>query len=464
MKLKTNLIALAASVTLVVIVTGSGLVYTEREIDNALSANKTITLIVNEVFELNRLAADINRAGIVRTRMQWQLKMDGLETLVSSFPRGNAMVDKMRFEMGQLNLILKGYIRTCEDVFLLGERDSFNRAIQFRIQNLTTYLHSMSSLTQALLDESYVHVQTIRGKQKTFLTVSVAAWCVLLIFWTLTLWSGVMTPVQKLLHAVALVRKGSLAHRVPVKENNHEMNTLLISFNAMLDRLESLTKTRKTIFDITDREQAWVGRQLHEEISQILTGIKFHLAVLKNESADKQIIEKISFCLDRIQLKIKQILRKMQPVMLEEFGLATTLECFCDQVGKNTDFRLDLPANDQGIPKKFHIPVFRIVQEAVNNALYHGQPDQISIRLNGDGNTIRLTIKDDGKGFELSKAQKGRGLTAMQVRCATEQGDFSIASEPEKGCLIMASFPVQTNADRSDNDRTNVQQAASTLS
>ena len=90
MKLKTNLIALAASVILVVIITGSGLVYTEREIDNALSANQTITSIVNEVFQLNRLAADINRAGIQRTRLQWQRKMDALETLVSSFPQGDA--------------------------------------------------------------------------------------------------------------------------------------------------------------------------------------------------------------------------------------------------------------------------------------------------------------------------------------------------------------------------------------
>ncbi|MCG8551537.1 MAG: hypothetical protein MI799_14150, partial [Desulfobacterales bacterium] len=167
MKLKTNLIALAASVFVVVIITGSALVYTEREIDDALSANNTITLIVNEVFQLNRLAADINRFGIQRTRMQWQWKMDKLETLAAGFPQGDAMVDKMRIEMAQLNLILKGYLRTCEDVFSLGSRDSFNRAIQFRIQNLTTYLHSMSSLTQALLGESYAHVQTVRGKQRT---------------------------------------------------------------------------------------------------------------------------------------------------------------------------------------------------------------------------------------------------------------------------------------------------------
>ncbi|WP_035237743.1 ATP-binding protein [Desulfobacter vibrioformis] len=460
MKLKTNLIALAASVILVLIITGSGLVYTEHEIDNALSASKTITLIVNEVFQLNRLAADVNRAGIPRTRLQWQWKMDGLETLVSSFPQGDAAVDKMRVEMIQLNLILKGYMQTCEDVFALGSRDSFNRAIQFRIQNLTTYLHSMSSLTQGLLVESYAHVQKVRGQQRTFLIVSVGTWCILLVFWTLTLWSGIMTPVHKLLHSTAVVRQGNLAHRVAVKDNGHEMDALLISFNAMLDRLESLTKTRKTVFDITDREQAWVGRQLNEEISQIVTGIKLHLAVLKNENTDNHIIGKISFYLDQIQAEIKQILKKMQPVMLEEFGLATTLEWFCDEIGKNTDIRLDVPANDEGIPKRLHIPIFRIVQEAANNALSHGQPDQISIRINDHGNIVCLTIKDDGKGFELSKIQKGRGLTAMQVRCATEQGDFSVASEPEKGCCITASFPVRTNSDRPVNSGTDLYQAA----
>lgn len=460
MKLKTNLTALAASVILVLIITGSGLVYTEREIDNALSANKTITLIVNEVFQLNRLAADINRAGIPRTRLQWQWKMDALETLASRFSQDDATVDKMRVEMVQLNLMLKGYMQTFEDVFALGSRDSFNRAIQFRIQNLTMYLHSMSSLTQELLVESYAHVQKVRGKQRTFLVVSVASWFILLVFWTLTLWSGIMTPVRKLLHSIAVVRQGDLAHRVAVKDSSHEMNALLISFNAMLDRLESLTQTRKTVFDITDREQAWVGRQLNEEISQIVTGIKLHLAVLKNESTDNHIIGKISFYLDQIQAEIKQILKKMQPVMLEEFGLATTLEWFCDQIGNNTDIRLDVPANDDGIPKRLHIPIFRIVQEAANNALSHGQPDQISIRINDHGNTVCLAIKDDGKGFELSKVKKGRGLTAMQVRCATEQGDFSVASEPEKGCCITASFPVRTNSDRPVNAGTDLYQAA----
>ena len=358
-------------------------------------------------------------------------------------------------------LRLKGYIQTLEDVFSLGSRDSFNRAIQFRVQSLTTYLHSMSSLTQTLLGESYAHVQKVRGKQRAFLVVSVASWCILLVFWTLTLWSGIMTPVQKLLHSVTVVRQGNLSHRVAVEDNGHEMDALLISFNAMLDRLETLTKTRKTVFDITDREQAWVGRQLHEEISQIVTGIKLYLPVLKNESTDTHIIEKISFYLDQIQAEIKQILRKMQPVMLDDFGLAISLEWFCEQIDKNTDIWLDLPGNDEGIPKRLHIPIFRIVQEAANNALCHGQPDQISIRVNADGNTVCLTIKDDGRGFELFKVKKGCGLTAMQVRCATEQGDFSIASEPEKGCCITASFPVHTNSGRSGNAGTNLCPAAS---
>jgi len=458
MKLKTNLIVLAASVILVVIITGSTLVYTEREIDTALSASNTITLIVNEVFQLNRLATNINRAGIRRTRLQWQWKMDTLETLVSNFPRGDASVDNMRTEMVQLNLILKGYLQTCEDVFSLGSRDSFTRAIQFRIQNLTTYLHSMSSLTQALLDESYAHIRKVRGKQRSFLAASVAAWCILLVFWTLTLWSGIMTPVKKLMHSAAVVRRGNLGHRVAVKGNGHEMDALLISFNAMLDRLETLTKTRKTVFDITDREQAWVGRQLNEEISQIVTGIKLHLAVLKNESTDTHTIGKISVYLDQIQAEIKQILRKMQPVMLDEFGLATTLECHFDQIGKDTDIRLDVPADDDCIPKRLHIPVFRIIQEAANNALCHGHPERIAIRVSGDDNTVCLAITDDGRGFDVSTVKKGRGLTAMQVRCATEQGDFSIASEPEKGCCITASFPVQTPPDRTGDAGTELQQ------
>ncbi|MEH0018539.1 MAG: ATP-binding protein [Desulfobacter sp.] len=448
MKLKTNLTALAASVILVITVTGSGLLYAEREIDNALSACKTITLIVNEVFELNRLAADINRAAIPRTRLQWQRKIDALEILVSSFPKGDAAVDKIRLEIVQLNLILKGHIRTFEAVFSLDGRDSFNRAIQFRVQNLTTYLHSMSAHTQALLGDSYTHVQQVREKQRMFLGASVGIWCILLLFWTLALWSGIMTPVRKLLHSVAVVRRGNLSHRVAVKNNGHEMDALLVSFNAMLDRLESLTKTRKTVFDITDREQAWVGRQLHEEISQILTGIKLHLAMLKNENADTQPIEKISLYLDRIQAEIKRILRKMQPVMLEEFGLATTLEWFCEQIGKGTDIRLDVPVNDEAIPKRLHIAIFRIIQEAVNNALCHGQPGQISIRISEDSNTVSLTIADDGKGFSPSSVKKGRGLTAMQIRCATEQGDFSIASAPGKGCRIAASFPLHTHPDR----------------
>ncbi|MCG8551107.1 MAG: ATP-binding protein [Desulfobacterales bacterium] len=451
MKLKTNLIVLAASVILVIIITGSGLIYTERKINDALSANKTITLIVNEVFQLNRLAANVNRASIPRTRLQWQWKMGGLDTLASSFPRGDAAVDKMRFEMVQLNRILNGYMQTCEDVFSLGSRDSFTRAIQFRVQSLARYLHSMSSLTQELLDKSYAHVQKVRRKQRTFLVASVVAWCILLVFWTLALWSGIMTPVKKLLHSAAIVRRGNLAHRVAVENNGHEMDALLISFNAMLDRLETLTRTRKTVFDITDREQAWVGRQLNEEISQIVTGIKLHLAVLKNETTDNHTIGKISVYLDQIQAEIKQILKKMQPVMLDEFGLTTTLEWFCDQIGNNTDIRLNVPADDDGIPKRLHIPIFRIVQEAANNALYHGQPKHIAIQVNGDDDTVCLTITDNGRGFDLSKVKKGRGLTAMQVRCATERGDFSIASEPEKGCCITASFPVQTNPGRAGN-------------
>ncbi len=79
-------------------------------------------------------------------------------------------------------------------------------------------------------------------------------------------------------------------------------------------------------------------------------------------------------------------------------------------------------------------------------------------------NIVRLTIKDGGKGFELSKVKKDCGLTAMQVRRATEHGDFSIVSEPEKGCRITALFPVLTNSEWSGNDGTNTQQGTSILS
>ena len=131
---------------------------------------------------------------------------------------------------------------------------------------------------------------------------------------------------------------------------------------------------------------------------------------------------------------------------LEILGLAATAKCFCEEFSERHHFEIEYHSEDvpKELPPQISLTLFRILQEALQNAAKHSCSKQFRVLLRGSGNHIELTVRDSGKGFELENAIKscGLGLASMRERIKLVDGEILIESESQKGTTLRASVPV----------------------
>jgi signal transduction histidine kinase len=142
----------------------------------------------------------------------------------------------------------------------------------------------------------------------------------------------------------------------------------------------------------------------------------------------------------------------LRPSMLDDLGLLATLSWFCRRFQTiyswiRIEQKIDIKEDE--VPDSLKTTIFRITQEAMNNAAKHGKPRLISLSLNGEGKTIELVIKDNGTGFDIEemlakkRSSQGLGLESMRERTELSGGSFIIESARDKGTVIRTSWPTE---------------------
>lgn len=209
-----------------------------------------------------------------------------------------------------------------------------------------------------------------------------------------------------------------------------------------LQKIQSLTEQMlQSQIEIQEQAFADISRELHDNIGQQLTLAKLHLNTLKNITENND-IEKIAESKDLISDSIYQI-RDIAKTLLGERINAIGI----DEAIKNETSRIhkigicEVSYFTEGEPFAINpqkeIILFRIIQEALNNAVKHATACNIDIRLNYTASQMNISIKDNGKGFIQGKdKQSGIGLMNMRSRAAAIGSKLLITSEPGKGTLI----------------------------
>ena len=184
----------------------------------------------------------------------------------------------------------------------------------------------------------------------------------------------------------------------------------------------------KQIIEITEREQRRIGQDLHDSLGQILTGIGFISKMLEQKLLAKSLHEaeqaaEITKLVSEAVGQTSSLVKVLNPVRLHEDGLSFALEELAYNMkrifGVTCDFKCEEPVyinKDESIVKN----LYRIVQEAINNAIRHGGAKNILICLASSNPGVTLTIQDDGSGFsDSSKDNGGQGLKIMKYRAKT---------------------------------------------
>lgn len=204
-----------------------------------------------------------------------------------------------------------------------------------------------------------------------------------------------------------------------------------------------------------EEERKRIARELHDSIGQYLIAIKFNLESAIGAAStmeDSTVRNKLAILIPLIQDAVEEIRRicnGLRPSILDDMGIVMTIRWLCREFrGTYPAIRLteELSATENDIPEPLKIVIFRIVQEALNNAAKYSRAEDVALSLSKTGNRIELIVKDTGRGFNVGEAlsrnayERGLGITGMKERTEYSGGAFSLQSAPGKGTIVCASW------------------------
>lgn len=208
-------------------------------------------------------------------------------------------------------------------------------------------------------------------------------------------------------------------------------------------KIQEQKKIARTIIKAEEKERNRIGRELHDNINQILAGSKLYLrmAAKKSPEIDELIrypIELIDNSIEEIRLLCSQMVTPVKNIDLRE--MLSDLLGKLDQTGTiKTYLVFDISGRD--IFDELKLNIYRIIQEHTNNIIKHAAAKNVSVSIKYEGTSIAINISDDGKGFDVEKKRTGIGISNMINRVSSFNGEISIESSPGKGTRTMIRIP-----------------------
>lgn len=193
-------------------------------------------------------------------------------------------------------------------------------------------------------------------------------------------------------------------------------------------------------------ERMEISRELHDNINQILLTARLYIGrALEKEMLDKAMIRSGYELLDSAVEEIKKISQALLVTSQEEESMTTALENLLRQIMSsgsiNVHHTIRLP-DESLIESKVKVAIFRIVQEQLSNVIKHAEAKNLYISVEFKDTLLKLTIRDDGKGFHPAGKKPGLGFQNMKSRVAFMNGNINIQSSPGDGCTIEVHIPI----------------------
>ncbi|PZR24699.1 MAG: hypothetical protein DI535_21100 [Citrobacter freundii] len=194
-----------------------------------------------------------------------------------------------------------------------------------------------------------------------------------------------------------------------------------------------------------EKERQLISTELHDSINQQLTTAKIYLDFAKsNVQMQTELIEKSETMVNAVINDIRTLCHSLTPPGLKDIGLKEALDDLLNPyltVGKlQTHLRYDLEPDK--LPEDLQFNLFRITQEQLNNIMRHSEATEVWLDFESNSTGILVSIRDNGKGFDLKKVQRGLGFNNIKNRLVIYGGKMEIRTAPGKGCTLMLSVPV----------------------
>lgn len=218
---------------------------------------------------------------------------------------------------------------------------------------------------------------------------------------------------------------------------------------------EQLRALTAHVEQVREEERTWISREIHDELGQLLTGIKLDLSWVGQRLPDDQDalrakIRTMGTLIDTTIQSVRRIAGELRPGLLDDLGLMAAIEWQVQQFQSRTGIRTRLTAEPSEIEldREHSTTAFRILQEALTNVARHAQAAAVSINLTADAKQLILKVIDNGKGITSQALADRRafGLLGMRERALLMGGQVTISGRPGQGTTVTLVMPLKRPA------------------
>ena len=218
------------------------------------------------------------------------------------------------------------------------------------------------------------------------------------------------------------------------------------------NELERQKAINQATVDTQEQERSEIGKELHDNVNQVLTTTKLYLDLaLTTPDMKDELVRKSVHNIISVINEIRQLSRSLMDPSIGDLGLMDSLDDLIDNINLTRKVQVSLKRNnfeDHHLTATQKLTVFRIVQEALNNTIRHAKASKVEIEFHDRGTAIELTIQDNGIGFYPAQVRKGAGLKNIENRIYLIDGKQEISSAPGKGCRLLIRFPIHTKTEQ----------------
>jgi signal transduction histidine kinase/sensor domain CHASE-containing protein len=210
-----------------------------------------------------------------------------------------------------------------------------------------------------------------------------------------------------------------------------------------------LQEMSKRLVEVQEEERRHIALELHDEIGQILTGLRFSINTVSSLAPEKinDQISQTTVMIDEMIRRIRQLSLDLRPSILDDLGVIPTIIWYLDHYTAQTGVQIHFQHTNilgQRFSPNVEITIFRIVQEALTNVARHARVYSANVRLWCSENTIGIQIEDAGVGFnaeEVWNSHQTKGLLGLRERLGFLRGQLWIVTQPGEGACLTAEIP-----------------------
>jgi signal transduction histidine kinase len=264
-----------------------------------------------------------------------------------------------------------------------------------------------------------------------------------------------LRPLRAIEETASRVSLGDHAARTPeMPLADRNLMRIARTLDSLLDRVEAerarVRSLAAQVVSAGDAERVRIARELHDGTAQSLSALDMLLSTTASAPDPARLESKIGTMREVVQealAEVRSLCWTIHPRVLDDLGLVAALEVLVRRMQAQWEVPVELTCEvDAPPPSAVAHVLYRIAQEALNNALRHGKPSSVRVEVRCDAAAARLRVEDDGVGFEpaevAARREGGMGLFVMEERVLLVSGRCSVESERGRGTVVTVDVPL----------------------